>query len=228
MTRRSGGWPQTAKDDLDARVQALLSAELLRYHQILDGLQVDAEQAERLRTAAAAVQRRAGGRPARRRTRLSRRRRRPPCRPPTSGRAIEAPTLTQIPVLEARTGDDVVDAELVDAPGEELPLMAGRGLAAAAAYGSQPRDLVEHLKALTEAVDLCEGRVPAEVLAEARRVVEPRRPPAGPVRQRDGGGAGRGHRVGQVQHVQRPERNRPGHGRRTPAHHRARHGRQLG
>ena len=55
---------QTAKDDLDGRVQALLSAELLRYHQVLDGLQVDAEQADRLRRAATAVQRaRADGLP---------------------------------------------------------------------------------------------------------------------------------------------------------------------
>ncbi len=55
---------QTAKDDLDGRVQALLSAELLRYHQVLDRLQVDAEQADRLRRAATAVQRaRADGLP---------------------------------------------------------------------------------------------------------------------------------------------------------------------
>ncbi len=31
---------QTAKEELDARVQALMSAELLRYHQVLDGLAV--------------------------------------------------------------------------------------------------------------------------------------------------------------------------------------------
>ena len=49
--------------------------------------------------------------------------------------------------------------------------MAGRGLAVL--RRSDPAaDLVGQLKALTEAVELCEGRVPDEVLAEARRVVE--------------------------------------------------------
>jgi GTP-binding protein EngB required for normal cell division len=49
--------------------------------------------------------------------------------------------------------------------------MAGRGLALL--RRSDPAaDLVGHLKALTEAVELCEGRVPDDVLAEARRVVE--------------------------------------------------------
>ena len=84
---------QTAKDDLDGRVQALLSAELLRYHQVLDGLQVDAEQAERLRAAAAAVQRGPGRRPARQRTRRWSRGRDEPALPAAEERrAIEAPT----------------------------------------------------------------------------------------------------------------------------------------
>ena len=49
--------------------------------------------------------------------------------------------------------------------------MAGRGLALL--RRSDPAaDLVGHLRALTEAVELCEGRVPDDVLAEARRVVE--------------------------------------------------------
>ena len=49
--------------------------------------------------------------------------------------------------------------------------MPGRGLALL--RRSDPAaDLVEHLKALTEAVELCEGRVPEDVLAEARRVVQ--------------------------------------------------------
>jgi GTP-binding protein EngB required for normal cell division len=49
--------------------------------------------------------------------------------------------------------------------------MAGRGLAMLR-RSDRSVDLVDHLRALTEAVDLCEGRVPAEVLAEARRVVD--------------------------------------------------------
>ena len=48
--------------------------------------------------------------------------------------------------------------------------MAGRGLALLRRT-DRATHLVEHLKALTEAVELCEGRVPAEVLDEARRVV---------------------------------------------------------
>ena len=56
---------QTAKDELDARVQALMSTELLRYHQVLDELAVESDQAERLRQAAAAVQAGAGRRAAR-------------------------------------------------------------------------------------------------------------------------------------------------------------------
>jgi GTP-binding protein EngB required for normal cell division len=48
--------------------------------------------------------------------------------------------------------------------------MAGRGLALL--KRSDPAaDLVGDLKALSEAVELCEGRVPEDVLAEARRVV---------------------------------------------------------
>jgi GTP-binding protein EngB required for normal cell division len=49
--------------------------------------------------------------------------------------------------------------------------MAGRGLAVLR-RSDRSADLVGHLKALTEAVDLCDGRVPAEVLTEARRVVD--------------------------------------------------------
>jgi GTP-binding protein EngB required for normal cell division len=50
--------------------------------------------------------------------------------------------------------------------------MAGRGLALLRQRHDDPgADLVGHLRALTEAVELCEGRVPDDVLAEARRVV---------------------------------------------------------
>jgi GTP-binding protein EngB required for normal cell division len=49
--------------------------------------------------------------------------------------------------------------------------MAGRGLALL--RRSDPAvDLVGHLKALSEAVELCEGRVSEDLLTEARRVVE--------------------------------------------------------
>src|SRR5215203_4959399 len=56
---------QTAKDDLDARVQALLADELVRYHMIVNGLGVESDQAARLRQVARAVEEgRAGGLPA--------------------------------------------------------------------------------------------------------------------------------------------------------------------
>lgn len=48
--------------------------------------------------------------------------------------------------------------------------MAGRGIALLRRT-DRGANLVEQLKALTEAVDVCDGRVPAEVLTEARRVV---------------------------------------------------------
>ncbi|GAB3701424.1 GTPase family protein [Mariniluteicoccus flavus] len=44
-----------AKDDLDARVEALMAAELRRYHALLDGLQVEPERAEAIRRATAEV-----------------------------------------------------------------------------------------------------------------------------------------------------------------------------
>jgi hypothetical protein len=104
---------QTAKDDLDGRVQTLLSEELLRYHRVLDRLQVDAEQAERLRAAATAVQQaRAGGLPSSEIESAA-------LSAVEERRAIEAPTVTQIPVFPAKPLDDIVDAELVEMPREE-------------------------------------------------------------------------------------------------------------
>ncbi len=46
---------ESAKEELDARVETLLSQELLRYHTLLDTLAIDPEQAESLRNAAEAV-----------------------------------------------------------------------------------------------------------------------------------------------------------------------------
>ena len=105
---------QIAKDDLDARVQALLADELVRYHKVLEGLSVDSNQSDRLRTAAAAVESaREGGLPAgaveeaalpRGEQRL----------------AIDAPTVSQIPTAEAAEDSEIVDGELVEQPREEL------------------------------------------------------------------------------------------------------------
>jgi Dynamin family len=105
---------QIAKDDLDARVQALLADELVRYHQILDGLAVDSEDSTRLRTAAAAVDvAREGGLPVSEVEEAA--------LPPGERRlAIDAPTVTQIPSREAAEDSEIVDAELVEQPREEL------------------------------------------------------------------------------------------------------------
>jgi hypothetical protein len=105
---------QTAKDDLDARVQALLAEELVRYHKILDGLAVDSEHSERLRAAASAVESaRVGGLPATEAAETA--------LPPGERRlAIDAPTVSQIPTGEATEDSEIVDGELVDQPREEL------------------------------------------------------------------------------------------------------------
>ena len=105
---------QTAKDDLDARVQALLAEELVRYHKILDGLAVDSEHSEQLRAAASAVESaRVGGLPATEAAEAA--------LPPGERRlAIDAPTVSQIPTGEATEDSEIVDGELVDQPREEF------------------------------------------------------------------------------------------------------------
>jgi hypothetical protein len=106
---------QTAKDDLDARVQALLADELVRYHMILDDLGVESAQSARLRQASSAVESaRAGGLPASVEEEEA-------ALPPGERRlAIDPPTVTQIPSVEASDDGDIVDAELVEQPREEL------------------------------------------------------------------------------------------------------------
>jgi Dynamin family len=105
---------QTAKDDLDARVQSLLAEELMRYHKILDGLVVDSDHSERLRAAAAAVESaREGGLPVGEADEAA--------LPPGERRlAIDAPTVSQIPTAEVTEDSEIVDGELVDQPREEL------------------------------------------------------------------------------------------------------------
>ena len=107
---------KTAKDDLDVRVQVLLADELVRYHKVLDALRVDPDQAERLRDAAAAVElTREGGLP------ISETDEADAALPPGERRlAIDPPTVTQIPSLEGADESDIVDAELIDQPREEL------------------------------------------------------------------------------------------------------------
>ncbi len=101
----------TAKEELDSRVQALLSHELLRYHALIDDQGVRVEQADRLRRAALAVQTaRTEGLPTGRPS--------PPVSEPALAgspgrRAIEATTITQY-VVPPGQPDDVVDAELIE------------------------------------------------------------------------------------------------------------------
>jgi hypothetical protein len=106
---------QTAKDDLDARVQALLADELVRYHMILDGLGVESDQPARLREVARAVESaREGGLPA------SAAEEEAALLPGERRLAIDPPSVTQMSAVEASDDSDIVDAELVDEPREEL------------------------------------------------------------------------------------------------------------
>jgi hypothetical protein len=111
---------EIAKEDLDARVQALMSGELLRYHRVLDALAVESEQADRLRRAAAAVQTaRAEGLPAGSVAELGPGLDEAALPPAEDRRSIEPATVTQVPALEAGDAEDIVEAELVDSPREE-------------------------------------------------------------------------------------------------------------
>jgi hypothetical protein len=106
---------QTAKDDLDARVQTLFADELVRYHMILDSLGVDLDQPARLREVARAVESaREGGLPA------SRAQEEAALLPGERRLAIDPPTVRQMPSEVASDDGDIVDAELVDEPREEL------------------------------------------------------------------------------------------------------------
>jgi Dynamin family len=106
---------QTAKDDLDARVQTLFADELVRYHMILDSLGVDLDQPARLREVARAVESaREGGLPA------SRAQEEAALLPGERRLAIDPPTVRQMPSEVASDDGDIVNAELVDEPREEL------------------------------------------------------------------------------------------------------------
>jgi hypothetical protein len=109
---------ETAKAELDARIEALVAGELLRYHAILDALGVDPEQAERLRSAARAVEvARAEGLPQAVETGRGRDQalvaadERP---------AIEAAQVRELPELYPASIDDIVEAEIVEPRREEL------------------------------------------------------------------------------------------------------------
>ena len=109
---------ETAKAELDSRIEALMAGELLRYHAILDGLGVDPEQATRLRSTAQAVEAaRAEGLPQAVQAgpvhdqALVAAEERP---------AIEATRARELPELYSVRTDDIVDAEIVETGREEL------------------------------------------------------------------------------------------------------------
>jgi hypothetical protein len=105
----------TAKEELDDRVSALMSVELLRYHRLLDETAGEPEVAERLRAAVTAVQRELSGGDST-----------STAAPPTSAQtalpgsrlALEPPSVRQVPY---EVSDDVVDAELVEDPDGPAP-----------------------------------------------------------------------------------------------------------
>jgi Dynamin family len=114
---------ETAKMELDSRIEALMAGELLRYHAILDGLGVDPEQADRLRRAAQAVDAaRRGGLPAAaERHAIDTSTVSEQALPAVEERpAIEATRVHQLPQLYPAGTDDIVDAEIVQTSGEEL------------------------------------------------------------------------------------------------------------
>ncbi|GAA1840354.1 dynamin family protein [Microlunatus capsulatus] len=106
---------ETAKEELDTRVEALMAAELLRYHALLDAAALDPETADRLRAAADAVQRaRADGLP----TGSTGPADEPALAAAEERLAIAPPTVTQVPYApgldDSDPDADVLDAELVE------------------------------------------------------------------------------------------------------------------
>jgi hypothetical protein len=109
---------ETAKAELDSRIEALMAGELLRYHAILDGLGVDPEQATRLRSTAQAVE-------AARAEGLPQAVQAGPVHDQALVAADERPAIEptrarELPELYSVGTDDIVDAEIVETGREEL------------------------------------------------------------------------------------------------------------
>ena len=117
---------ETAKADLDERIEALMSAELLRYHRVIDALELQPETVDRLRQASEQVLvARSGGLPTAAPEELTGQ---PAEAPALAARdepaALEAPRVQQLPYnLSAAAGgssalveEDILDAELVEPP----------------------------------------------------------------------------------------------------------------
>ena len=100
---------QTAKEDLDSRVQVLLSSELVRYHAVLDRLGLDENVAKRLRELSRAVTAAGDDVPAS--TQDNREKALGAADEPL---ALEAPRVQQVPLDVQPDVDDIVDAEIVE------------------------------------------------------------------------------------------------------------------
>jgi hypothetical protein len=107
---------ETAKTELDTRVEALLAGELLRYHALLDNLSVDASQASALREAVRAIE-------AARPQGLPRARGSDQALTPGASRlALEAPQARQVAgeAGQLAAEEDIVDAEIIEtSPGQK-------------------------------------------------------------------------------------------------------------
>jgi hypothetical protein len=106
---------ETAKTELDTRVEALLAGELLRYHALLDNLSVDASQASALREAVRAVE-------AARPQGLPRARGSDQALTAGASRlALEAPQARQVAGAgQLAAEEDIVDAEIIEtSPGQK-------------------------------------------------------------------------------------------------------------
>ena len=122
---------QTAKDDLDGRVWALLADELVRYHMILERTGRGGRSIDPVLPGGSG----GGVRPSRWSARQcgSRKLRLPPGQ---RRLAIDAPTVSQIPSREATDDSEIVDAEPRSAWRGD-PLMAARGLGLLSRKGRQ-------------------------------------------------------------------------------------------
>ena len=109
---------RTAKDELDSRVSALMSDELLRYHRLLDETAGDPSVTERIREAVAAVERELKVGPTNASVQS-------PAALPGARPALEQPRVRQVPY---QVDDDIVDAELVEEPVERPEDPAPGGL----------------------------------------------------------------------------------------------------
>ena len=161
---------ETAKAELDARVQALMAEELLRYHALLDGLGVDAGLGPAVRETAAAVDAARAVLPT-----------------GASANALrgsdEVPALTAGPRPRPRSRRTARTVPGRGRRGRRRARRARPHPRAALMAGSlvtRGRDLLhrrdpttaltDRVRALREAAEACEGRVSTEVVDEAYRV----------------------------------------------------------